>query len=133
VRLLLDTHYLFWITMDQPRLKTWERAVLMSESHTVYCSAASFWELSLKWSSFHQSGARKFVASPALILDIALDIDIIPIPITPEQGIAKLKSPLDHRDPFDLLLLLQAQEEDLQLFTRDKALQNHPLAFRFDA
>ncbi len=39
-----------------------------------------------------------------------------------------LKIPLDHKDPFDELLLVQAQEEDLKLLTADKMLVGHPLA-----
>ncbi len=39
-----------------------------------------------------------------------------------------LETPLDHKDPFDELLLVQAQEENLKLLTADRQLLDHPLA-----
>ena len=48
--------------------------------------------------------------------------------MTPNHAAAALETPLGHRDPFDELLLVQAQEEGLKLLTADRRLADHPLA-----
>ena len=48
--------------------------------------------------------------------------------MTPAHAARPLETPLPHRDPFDELLLVQAQEEGLKLLTRDRLLTGHPLA-----
>ena len=50
------------------------------------------------------------------------------LPLTASHAAAKLAHPLAHKDPFDELLLLQAQEEGMRLLTRDTKLVGHPLA-----
>ena len=50
-------------------------------------------------------------------------------PLTPEQAAAALIEPLRHKDPFDALLLTQAQELGVRLLTRDGLLRGHPLAY----
>ncbi len=48
--------------------------------------------------------------------------------LTPDQAAASLKHPTPHRDPFDEILLIQAQELGVRLLTRDRLLIGHPLA-----
>ena len=50
------------------------------------------------------------------------------VPLTERHAACELQTPLTHRDPFDELLLVQAQEEDLRFLTADRLLIGHPLA-----
>ena len=50
------------------------------------------------------------------------------LPMTMAHAATALDPPLDHKDPFDELLLVQAQEEGLRLLTADRLLARHPLA-----
>ena len=50
------------------------------------------------------------------------------IPLIPDIAATPLRFPIGHKDPFDILLLVHAQELDMKLFTRDKKLKGHPLA-----
>ena len=50
------------------------------------------------------------------------------LPLTARHAATELASPLPHRDPFDELLLVQAQVEEMQLLTRDRAFQGQPSA-----
>lgn len=50
--------------------------------------------------------------------------------MTAQHAAAELIPPLTHKDPFDELLLVQAQEEGMRLLTRDAKLMGHPLATR---
>ena len=50
------------------------------------------------------------------------------LPLTARHAAAVLTHPIGHRDPFDEVLLVQAQEEGMRLLTRDEKLAGHPLA-----
>jgi PIN domain nuclease of toxin-antitoxin system len=132
MRFLIDTHFLYWITVTPEKLKNFEKLILAAPENRIFYSAASFWELRLKWSTFYASGERKFTTDLHSIIETAEEYGIIPISVTPEHGAAELTVPFKHKDPFDMLLLLQAQEEGLQLLTRDVELLKHPLAYKFD-
>ena len=50
------------------------------------------------------------------------------VPLKAHHAACSLETPIPHRDPFDELLLVQAQEEGLKLLTADRHLAGHPLA-----
>lgn len=130
MKILLDTHFTFWLGMRDGELKPREIDVLSEGDAEILASAISLWELRIKWNLFHVSGARKGPSDPAEVLT-ALGIAEIPIiALSPEQAAMSLETPIDHRDPFDELLLIQAQQLDARLLTRDKRLLRHPLALQ---
>jgi PIN domain nuclease of toxin-antitoxin system len=65
---------------------------------------------------------------PAAVVAFAAAIDWELLPLTPRHAAAELIHPLGHKDPFDELLLIQAQEEGMRLLTRDTKLIGHPFA-----
>jgi len=91
-------------------------------------SAVSVWELRLKWRSLHASGLRQGPIDPAAMIGFANRLAWELLPLTAQHAAASLVPQLSHRDPFDELLLAQAQEEGMRLLTRDAKLINHPLA-----
>jgi len=91
-------------------------------------SAVSVWELRLKWHSFHITGSRKGPLGPAAVLDFANAIAWELLPLKASHAAASLTQPLAHKDPFDEILLVQAQEEGMRLLTRDAMLAGHPVA-----
>lgn len=91
-------------------------------------SAVAVWELRLKWHSFHISGGRKGPVNPATLVAFAAAVDWEFLPLTARHAAAALAHPLEHKDPFDELLLVQAQEEGMRLLTRDAKLARHPFA-----
>ena len=127
-RVLLDTSYLFDF-MDRPgRFPDSERRVLASPGTEFYVSAVSIWEIRLKHNARHPSGAQKSRFSPEDVLEALEDQNITFLPMTMLHAARALKTPLGHKDPFDELLLVQAQEEGLRLLTVDRGLIGHPLA-----
>jgi PIN domain nuclease of toxin-antitoxin system len=128
VRILLDTSYLFDF-MDMPgRLVASERRLLSARDTELYVSAVSIWEMRLKHNARHASGERKSRFSPGDVLNALEDQDVTLLPMTVGHAASELDVPLEHRDPFDELLLVQAQEEGLRLLTADRRLASHPLA-----
>jgi PIN domain nuclease of toxin-antitoxin system len=115
VRLLLDTHALLWWLLDDPALPgTTRRAIEKAE--TVYVSSASIWEVAIK---------QRLGKLPELALSVAelpalvLQCRFAPLPITDRHAAAVALLPAHHRDPFDHLLIAQAQLEKLAVVTRD--------------
>lgn len=128
MRLLLDTHIAIWAVLDPDALTEAERRLMQRAGAPLVLSAVAVWELRLKWHSFHISGTRKGPISPASVTSFAAAMDWELLPLTPRHAAAELAHPLGHRDPFDELLLVQAQEEGMRLLTRDAKLAAHPLA-----
>ncbi len=81
----------------------------------------------LKHNARHRSGARKSPFDPGAVLSVLEDQDVVFVPMTMRHAARALDIPLGHRDPFDELLLVQAQEEGLQLLTADRLLADYPL------
>ena len=128
MRILLDTSYLFDF-MDRPgKLLDAERRVLAAREIEFHVSAVSIWEMRLKHHARDRSGARKSRFSPEDVIDALEDQDATFLPMTMLHAARALKTPLGHKDPFDELLLVQAQEEGLRLLTADRRLLGHPLA-----
>lgn len=127
MRLLLDTHIAIWAATDEMMLTPGERSAIAMAS-TPIVSAVSIWEARLKWHSFHLSGLRKGVIAPGTLLRFIEAMGWILLPLTARHAATELASPLPHRDPFDELLLVQAQVEGMQLLTRDRAFQGQPSA-----
>ena len=94
----------------------------------VSVSAVSIWEIRIKWDHFFRSGTRKLDVSPNDILGIIEQSEWPIMPLTGINAATTLVCLPAHKDPFDELLLVQAQVEGMRLLTRDDKLADHPLA-----
>jgi PIN domain nuclease of toxin-antitoxin system len=118
-RLLLDTHVWIWWYTDDDRLGRRTRT-LIKHAEDVRVSAASAWEMAIK-----RSLGKLAFDSP---IDLGAEIErdgFIELPITMAHAEATLTLPLAHRDPFDRMLIAQAQTEGLALVTVDDALAHY--------
>ena len=104
-----------------------ERRFLDDHTARIYVSAASIWEMRLKFQARHRSGARKSRFDPEDVIAALEQQDVTFLPMTMIHAAKRLEVPIAHRDPFDELLLVQAQEEGLKLLTLDRLLVGHPL------
>lgn len=126
--ILLDTSFLYDF-MDRPgKVPESERRLLSDRRTQIHVSAVSIWEMRLKHKARHASGERKSRFSPDDVLAALGNQEVTFLPMTMRHAASELEVPLDHKDPFDELLLVQAQEEGLQLLTVDRRLAGHPLA-----
>ena len=128
MRLLLDTSYLYDLMEAPGKFLKSERRVLASRDARFYVSAVSIWEMRLKHNARYPSGVRKSRFHPQDVIVALEDQGVTFLPMTMLHAARELETPLDHKDPFDELLLVQAQEEDLQLLTADRSLNGHPFA-----
>lgn len=112
MNLLLDTHVLLW-AIDQPEhLDETAREAIRDSHNRVVVSAASAWEIAIK----RGLGKLRFDADLAEMLD-AVGFD--PLAVGFEHARVAGALPAVHRDPFDRVLVAQAQVEALTLVTRD--------------
>ncbi|MFC0862699.1 type II toxin-antitoxin system VapC family toxin [Sphaerimonospora cavernae] len=112
MRLLLDTHVILWWLADSPELSGEVKDLLDTEP-AVYVSAVSPWEIAIKQSIGKLPG-------PEDLAERVRDSQFSGLPITASHGVRAGRLPQHHRDPFDRLLIAQAQTEGLTLVTRDK-------------
>ena len=132
MRLLLDTHIAVWAALDPDALSDAERAQMTKADAPLVLSSVAVWELRLKWNSLYISGTRKGPVHPGAVVAFATAVGWELLPLTARHASAELSHPLDHKDPFDELLLVQAQEENMRLITRDAELIGHPLTVKSD-
>ena len=118
MRILLDTHVLLWAVGSTGRLEADTLDALSEPANDVLFSAASIWEIAIKFGL----GRPDFVISPDDILRGALDIGFVELPIGSAVAATVAKLPPIHRDPFDRLLVAQAIEEPAVLYTADARL-----------
>lgn len=116
MRLLLDTHTLIWFLEDAPPLSVAARSAIENGDHVKYISHASAWEMAIKMSL----GKLRLPVPYADLFPSRLEaMGFEMLPINLAHFRALLTMPWHHRDPFDRLLIAQAQIEGLTLVTRD--------------
>jgi PIN domain nuclease of toxin-antitoxin system len=128
MRILLDTSYLYDLMETSGKFSDNERRFFAEQEAQLYVSVVSIWEMRLKYRARHPSGKRKSPFNPNDVLAMVEGQDLTIVPLTMQHAAREIESPVPHRDPFDELLLVQAQEEGLKLLTADRQLIEHPLA-----
>lgn len=128
MRLLVDTHCWLWLQTSPERLSSEVLGLLESSSTDLVFSAASSWEISIKYalgklplpeppnryvpSRMAATGSRGLAVEHAHALRVA-------------------ELPSHHRDPFDRLLIAQAQIEKLTILTADRQFEPYDVSIRF--
>ncbi|MDO3378010.1 type II toxin-antitoxin system VapC family toxin [Geoalkalibacter halelectricus] len=111
-RFLLDTHVFLWWLADAPELGPHCRELLADQRNEVFVSAATTWEISIK-------KALGTLDAPEDMDSIVEDEGFAKLPISLYHGQLAGSLPALHRDPFDRMLVAQAQAEGLILMTSD--------------
>jgi PIN domain nuclease of toxin-antitoxin system len=113
MKLLLDTQAFLWWDSNDARLPSALHSAISSPRNQIYVSAVSVWEIAIK------RGLGKLIFAGAVGKTIE-GHGFAGLPVTVEQAEAAGALPLLHRDPFDRLLIAQAQVEGLILVTVDE-------------
>ncbi len=117
-RLLLDTHALLWWLADDPRLGPCARDLIAEGRNEVYVSAASAWEVSIK-------RALGKLEAPDELGSVLEEEGFEPLPISFFHAERVGALPPIHRDPFDRILVCQAQAEGLEIVTADETIPRY--------
>ena len=129
-RLLVDTHALVWWWTDDQRLPAAARAAIADEESVVLVSAASAWELSTK----HRLGKWADVARIVEGFgDLVRRSRFRDLPITLAHAVRAGSLGGTHRDPFDRMLIAQAQAEPAVIVTGNPVFRGYNIPVIWDA
>lgn len=121
MNLLLDTHVLLWWLADDPKLRPEMRDAVADPGNLVLVSAASAWEISIK-------KALGKLDAPDDLEQVVEDARLQTLSITVGHALRAGSLPRHHDDPFDRMLVAQAQIERLVLTTADARLSAYDVA-----
>jgi len=122
LRCLLDTHTLIWWMTADPHLSKSARALIEQESTISLVSAVSAWEIATKVRLGRLPAAADLVQN--FVDDLRRQRMEI-LAVTAEHGIRAGLLPGPHRDPFDRMLIAQAQAENVPIVSNDRALDGY--------
>ena len=117
MQLLLDTHALLWWLSDDPALGKRAKSAIANTRNTVIVSAASAWEIATKARLGKLAGALDLAAGFAgHIENEGFEVLFITVDHAVRAGLLAG----DHRDPFDRMLIAQAQAENLFIVSNEE-------------
>ena len=117
MRFLLDTHTLLWCFNDSRSLSPRARKLIEDGSNEILVSAVSGWEIATKVRLGKLPTGEELVDQ----LDRYLaQLGCETLPISPDHAVRAGRLPGEHRDPFDRMLIAQAQMENLSLISNDR-------------
>jgi PIN domain nuclease of toxin-antitoxin system len=108
--ILVDTHFILWLRVAPRQLTRGERAVL-DNAPSRHVSIVSLWEIAIMVTVGR-------IPPDDHLLETPVGFDLLPVRETHCKAYAAL--PMHHRDPFDRMLIAQAQSEQVPLLTRDR-------------
>ena len=120
MRLLLDTHVLIWWA-GRKRVVPAAADAIRSPENEVFVSVASVWEAEIKAASGKLKLTAELAAEPA-------EHGFSPLDINARHAVAAARLPQHHNDPFDRMLIAQAQLEGLTIVTRDPVFDRYSVA-----
>lgn len=128
MRILLDTQTWLWLQVSPERLNDDALALARDADQELLLSAASSWEIAIKVAL----GKLTLPTDPAsYVPDRMRSNGVRALSVTHSHALAVAALPHYHRDPFDRLLIAQAQLENLTVLTADRAFDDYDVAVRW--
>jgi PIN domain nuclease of toxin-antitoxin system len=122
VRALLDTHALLWWLCDDPALSEPARKCIAAPANTMVVSAASAWEIATKVRLGKLPTGVDLAANFGSYMEQAR---FDQLPISAEHAIRAGLLPGEHKDPFDRMLIAQAQAEAMPIVTNEQIFEGY--------
>lgn len=118
---LLDTHTFLWFINGDNRLSTSARKAIENSETLKYLSAASFWEMAIKYSIGKLELDMPFTDLKRHVIDNGFES----LPTTFEHANQLTELTFHHRDPFDRMIIAQAMTEHLIIITKDSIFKKY--------
>jgi PIN domain nuclease of toxin-antitoxin system len=119
MNLLLDTHILLWAALDQNKITTAARSLIVDPANTLWFSVASLWEVAIKRGLDRPS----FLVDAGVLRTGLLSSGYCELAVEGRHVLGLSVLPRHHGDPFDRILIAQAAAEGMRLLTADRALE----------
>lgn len=113
---LIDTHVLLWWLFDDRRLCKIGRDIIKNPNHRIVVSSVSAWEIATKHRIGKMPEAGSLLSSYSTLLE---QMRFSQLPITTVHALKAGSLSIEHRDPFDRMLMAQAELERLPIITYD--------------
>lgn len=127
MKLLLDTQVWLWMTEAPDRLSPAVRRLVSPSDNQCFLSSVTAWEIAIKY----RIGKLRLPGIPAVVIPQWMErADVSPLPILHKHALHVATLPLHHRDPFDRLLIAQAQLEDLTILTADPDFERYDVTVK---
>ena len=124
MKILLDTCEFLWLVSGDAKLSANVSAAIRDPNNQVFLSAVSFWEISVK----HGLGKLPLPQPPAQFIPQQREKHLVAPLALDEAAVAQLGGlPALHRDPFDRMLVCQAQAHGLTLASSDPLIRQYPV------
>ena len=127
-KFLLDTHVFIWWIQDNKQLSKKVRKIISDPANEIYISSASIWEMSIKCrlgkleiKGFSEEFLKKQI--------IGNSFSFLPISLQHSFRIYELE--ISHKDPFDHMLIAQAQVENCAIITKDELFKKYDVEIKW--
>jgi PIN domain nuclease of toxin-antitoxin system len=122
MRILLDTQCWLWMSASPEKLSPYALSVVQTTENELFLSAASAWEIGIKYALRKLS----LPEPPERFVPTRLErLRTLALPIEATHALRVAALPPHHRDPFDRLLVAQAQQENLPILTADTVFRKY--------
>ena len=121
MKLLLDTHTIYWYVEGDPKLSGTAQSLIQDATNEIFVSPASYWEIAIKLSIGKWALNRPFEEFIDLGL-IQYGFQLLPILPIHTVRLVGMVYPPNHKDPFDRLLAAQALVEGIPIVSVDEKL-----------
>lgn len=118
MKYLLDTHALLWAVFEPDKLSPKAQEIILDRNNVICISLVSLWEISIK-----RNIGRLNIPAEFFTTVQKGGFELLPLTIAHIEEYQTL--PLHHRDPFDRMLVIQTQQQQLTLITRDSEMSKY--------
>jgi PIN domain nuclease of toxin-antitoxin system len=122
-RYLIDTHVLLWWIFDDPKLDQNIREIIQNPSNKIIVSSASAWEIATKYRIGKPPEAKELLEN----YEIIHKARFFQLSITTAHALRAGSLPIQHRDPFDRMIMAQSELEKISVITYDPAFKTELL------
>lgn len=124
MKVLLDTHILIWLILEDKKLSSNAKEIILNPQNEIFYSSVSIWEAQIK----HIKHPLEFTLTGELLNSLSLKSNLKCLDLIPEHSFLlgglsySDKAPRIHKDPFDRILICQAKAENMLFLTHDELL-----------
>lgn len=122
MKILLDTHYLLWAFIDTGKIPKTIFSSLLDEENEVFYSQASLWEIAIKCRlgklELRGQGPNEKLSPERFLAEVS-DSYLECLPLRNEDLVSSYRLPVEHKDPFDRIMIWQAIRSDLYFLSVD--------------
>ena len=124
MKILVDTHILIWLLSGDSMLSRSAQRILEDERNEIYFSSINIAEIAIK----HVKNPLLMPLTPEQVREAALENNLRELDFGSSHAVALASLPLHHKDPFDRMLIAQAEGSQMKLMSHDDFIAWYPVA-----